>query len=808
MRNLQEGSQNLRLMENFFIALYRYFSGHKAVFHSILIVSALVFGYFASRIDFEENIIALLPKTDESKKSAVAFADVKVKDKVFIQITGDGSAVAPEELASAMDNFIEMLNEADGGRFISNILYRFDADDIMNLVDYATTALPCHIPAHLYPSLDSLMNAEAIDNIIEGGSPLKNFGSYALVDGHLLSADSTVALAYIAPSFPSLDTKAGTEMERMLSETAGHFRDENPSMKVLYHGAAIEGTYNAKQIKKDLATTVGISLVIICFIICYCFRGRRTLLLLLAPVVYGAVFSLACIYWLKGSMSFIAIGIGALVLGVALSYCLHVFTHYKFVSDPETVIREQTRPVILGSLTTIGSFAGLLFTSSELLSDFGLFASFTLVGTTFFALAFLPQFFNKKEEGRNEKAFSVINAINSYPLDRNKVAVIVLGAIICITAVASRNVKFDSDLSNIGHREPKVVESEKLYSEKVNKFHHPQYFAACSSELDSALVMNKAVYLVLDSLKRSGTIFDFNSPQAFLLPEEDQRQNIAAWKEFWTPERVERGYRLLTSYSEKYGWEEKTGFDIPSTFRLMTEVDYDPQSLYDSGALPEAFMSNYVENVDGKWLVMSSVMLDSRRDLKVDRIVADAANVVVLDPFFYTGDMVEIVHDDFDVVLLISSLFVLAVLLLSFRSIIISLIAFLPMFASWYVVQGMMAIFGIEFNLVNIMISSFIFGIGVDYSIFVMDGLLNKERFGGSNLILSHKAAILFSGVTLLIVIASLLFARHPAIYSIGISTIIGMSSTILITYAFQPLLFRIAMKNSFIRKTALREKK
>lgn len=794
-------------MENFFVALYRYFSRHRAVFCTVLLVSALVFGYFASRIHFEENIIALLPKTDESKRSAVAFADIKVKDKIFIQITGDGSICAPEDLASAMDTFIEMLNAEDSGRYIDNILYKFDADDIMNLVDYATGALPCHIPESLYPVLDSMMNAETIDSLVAGGSPVSSFGSYALVDGHLLSTDSTVAIAYIAPAFPSLDTKAGTAMENMLGDVAESFHQENPSMKVLYHGAAIEGTYNAKQIKKDLATTVGISLVIICIFICYCFRGRRTLLLLLAPVLYGALFSLACIYWIKGSMSFIAIGIGALVLGVALSYCLHVFTHYKFVSDPETVIREQTRPVLLGCLTTIGSFAGLLFTSSELLSDFGLFASFTLVGTTFFALAFLPQFFNKKEEGRNEKAFSAINAVNSYPLDRNKAVVIILGAIICVTAVASRNVRFDSDLSNIGHREPKVVESENLYSEKVNGQHHPQYFAACSSDLDSALVMNKAVHLVLDSLKRAGAIFDFSSPRAFLIPDEDQRENISAWKEFWTPERVERGFSLLTAYAEKYDWEEKTGFDIPSTFRLMTEVDYEPQSLYDSGALPDSFLSNYIENVDGKWLVMSSVMLDSRRDLKVDRIVADAANVVVLDPFFYTGDMVEIVHDDFNVVLLISSLFVLLVLILSFRSIVISLIAFLPMFVSWYVVQGMMALFGIEFNLVNIMISSFIFGIGVDYSIFVMDGLVNKEKMNDSRLILCHKAAILFSGVTLLVVIASLLFARHPAIYSIGISTIIGMTSTILITYAFQPLLFRLAMKNAFIRKRALKER-
>ena len=96
--------------------------------------------------------------------------------------------------------------------------------------------------------------------------------------------------------------------------------------------------------------------------------------MLLVPVVYGAFFALATIYLIKGGMSLMALGIGAIVLGVALSYCLHVLTHYKYVSDPETVLREQIKPVIMGSLTTIGAFAGLLFTKSELLSETWIFS--------------------------------------------------------------------------------------------------------------------------------------------------------------------------------------------------------------------------------------------------------------------------------------------------------------------------------------------------------------------------------------------------------------------------------------------------
>ena len=163
--------------------------------------------------------------------------------------------------------------------------------------------------------------------------------------------------------------------------------------------------------------------------------------------------------------------------------------------------------------------------------------------------------------------------------------------------------------------------------------------------------------------------------------------------------------------------------------------------------------------------------------------------------------MVEIVHDDFSTTLWISSIFVLIVLLVSFRNVWISLLAFLPMFVSWYVMQGYMALFGLEFNLINIVISTFIYGIGVDYSIFVMEGLLSEARKGEKSTLEYHKVAIFYSAMVLAIVTFSLIFARHPAIHSIGLITLIGMASTILITYSLQPWVFRLLTRIPFFRR-------
>ena len=218
-------------------------------------------------------------------------------------------------------------------------------------------------------------------------------------------------------------------------------------------------------------------------------------------------------------------------------------------------------------------------------------------------------------------------------------------------------------------------------------------------------------------------------------------------------------------------------------------------------------MCNYVEqNADG-WLVFTNVKMDEEHKTQVCDAIASLDGMVVLNPFYYTGDMVEIIHSDFNIVLLVSSIFVFVVLLLSFKNLIIALIAFMPMMLSWYILQGIMALLGIEFNLINILISTFVFGIGVDYSIFVMTGLIGELRSGNRSLLRAHKAAIFFSGFSLIVVIGSLTFATHPAIRSTGIVSLIGMVTTILITYILQPLVFRLAMKNGTLRRQALKTK-
>lgn len=819
-------------MDKIFLPLYRFFRKRRWLLYTILSATSLFFIYFGLKVKYEEDISKLLPQTDEASESGLAFGNLRVKDKIFIIFNSDSTDC--DAMSSWSEEFFNKLLERDSAtHYIDNILYRLDDDMMIMGLDYALSHVPSFIDSSYYAVFDSLISPASIEeqmhenadlvfsdedgsvSTMVGNDPLtlrkalipaamklkEGLSSYAIVNGYFFTPDSTSAIGFIAPSFKSFDSKSGNRLIDMLEEEIKDFNETHENVEVLFHGAPVQSVFNSRQIKRDLLMTIGISLLLICILVGFCMKGRTTLLMLLTPVLYGTFFSLACVYFIKGSISLMAMGIGAIVLGVALSYCLHILTHYKYVTDPERVIKDQATPVCLGCLTTIGAFAGLFFTKSDLLKDFGLFASLAMIGTTLFALIFLPHFFNLKNNRKSEKAFALLNRINSYPMDRNKILIVFILLIFCISIFTSRSVVFDSDLKHIGYNEPDVMRSKEMYDSKVNNGLTSLYFASADKDLDNAIINNTAIQKVLDTLKQSGKIENYTRSSSLFINKAEQEKRIADWKAYWNKDKIKKLKREINTQALRNNLNPSM-FD---TFFTMLETDYEPDNLFESDVIPENLLCNFIEKSEEKYLVFTSVKMEESHRKEVCKAVAAQPGAVVIDPFFYTSDMVEVMNDDFNMILGISSLFVLLVLLISFKSLWIALIAYVPMSMSWIIVKGIMGLFGLEFNLINIIIATFIFGIGVDYSIFVMDGLIAGSKGKRPELLVYHKTAIVFSAIVLIVVVGSLIFARHPAINSIGITTLIGMTSTILITYTIEPLLYRLYLR--LTRKKSLHGK-
>ncbi|MBQ8154036.1 MAG: MMPL family transporter [Prevotella sp.] len=814
-------------MTDLFIRLYHYFRSHQLVCWMSMAVLFIVFGWFATRIHLEEDIDKLMPSSkNEDGSIKLAFADLKIKDKTFLLFEGLKEDVPPEQLSEICDQFVDTLLQCDSiSHTIEDVFYQLPEDLMVDGVDYLSAHFPAYIDTTVYTRFDTLLTHEHFVQqmqqnyndlqsevgelfpeliqmdpmgmrtvLAEQFSPLLNggTGSYKTINGHFFVPDSTVCLAFITPHFSATNTGQGSALFEMMNEQIEEFAKSHPDVRISYHGTPASGYYNSSQIKRDLTTTITGALILVLVFLLVSFRRWNTIPLLLLPVVFGTLFGLTMMYFIKGQFSLLALGIGGVVLGVALSYVLHVLTHQQYVGDIEQMLRDQVKPVWLGCLTTIGSFAGLIFIQTDLLRDFGLFAAFAILGTTLFSLTYLPQFLKEKQSAKH--SFAWIDKINTYPFDQKKplLVVIVVMMVVCIGAYLVGGTRFDADMHNLGYEAELTEHSEQVLRDKTYTGDKQKYFASKGKTMEEAIANFALLDQKLDSLQQLGLVKSYTHTNQIFVPLTVQQQRIDAWKAYWTEERLAKVRRLIAETASQAGLSQ----DAFDTFFEKVAEDYQPDALYKADLIPAGYQSTLMEqSYDGSFMCFTSVRCanDSVRSSDSDYIricdaIAQRPELLVLDTYYYTTDTLMRMSEDFNVLQWLSMAFVFVVLLLSFHfNLKYTILGFLPILLSWMIVLGAMVLFDIRFNLISIIISTFIFGIGVDYSIFVMDGLVHRDQ----QKLTFHKTAIFLSAVTLITTVSSMLIASHPAIRSVGFSTLVGLLSAVILSYVLQPAIFR-----------------
>lgn len=799
--------------------IYNFFQNHKWLLWTLFGVTFALFVLLGSQCRLEENIFKLLPKTDTQSTESLVFTNLRLKDKIMLQVVSADSLspASPEVMAEAMDHFVSLTLSQDSATH--TVLNTLSDIDPMLLLDAGNYLMEHGVAYTSFTDseMDSLTSVEHIREQVatynslldtELGENLYDLMTYdpcgismrhlpvSLLSldennpagrfqyNHLYAGNGQACIGFITPSFGTDDSQTAAKLVRYMEHAREEVLKEYPSVDILFHGTIVLAGYNSMRIRYDLMLTLGIALSIIILLLAICLRQPRYLLLLLVPLVYGAFFSLATIYLVRGWMSLMALGLGVIVLGVALSYCLHVVIHYIYTGDVRQTVREQSNPVFLGALTTIGAFAGLLFTKSSLLQDFGIFALLAVAGTTLISLLVMPYCFPRQNKP-NQKAFRLLEKINSYNIDRNYYVCAVVWIFVVVCICFSGKYTFDSNLRHIGYIAPSTQQAIDSWNRLQNNGHTAQYYASVAPSLEQALEKLPAIEQVADSLAQAGVI-DKPAKMSALFPSlHTQAERIAHWQNYFSPERQRSVWHNIQTACQSEGLDP----EMFAPFRQLMANPAAPELIAETGLLPEQFLGNFYEQTADEVLVYFPLRYTTADTRHINDVMTAGDGCMVLDPYYYSTNLVELIHADFDKIMLISSLFVLILLLFTYRNLWIALIAFLPMALSWYAVLGAMALFHQPFNLINIVVSSFVFGIGVDYSIFVMEGLISGEK---SKTMVYHRTAITISAFILVLCMFSLFFAKHPALYSISFASVVGMITTLLLTYTLQPNLYRL----------------
>ena len=807
-------------MTQFFIGLYDYFERHKILFYLSLISCVLLMGFFALQVRFEENITQFFPDTKDSQNTIKVFDNLKIKDKIIIMLSSADTChrVEPDSLIEAAGRLQQTLTEKAGGTLIKGIFAQVDQSLIGGATDFVYEHLPLFLTDTDYQRFDSLLTEKGIQAIMQknytnllspagialrsyilrdplglGSEALKHLqdfqleANYEIYDEHIFSKDGSTLLMFITPVFSTGSTGKNDELIKILEEELQHVQGESPTIRAEYFGGPSVGVYNARQIKKDTILTSSLALLIIIVFISLVFKRKRSIPLIITPVLFGGLFALFLIFFIKGSISAIAVGAGSAVMGIALSYSIHMLAHQNHVSTVQQLIKEIAYPLTVGSFTTIGAFLGLIFTSSDLLRDFGLFASLALVGTTLFCLIYLPHFLKGQADVKQGRVLRIIEKINAYSYEKNKWLV---GGILLITVICfftSQKVGFNNDMMSLNYEPQHLKQSEEKLMQLFDSDEKTVLFVSVGKDMNQATETYAVTNQKLLALKDQGLIKDYASASQFLISPQEQQLRLKRWKDYWTDEKQQQVREQLETAAAEYRFR-------PGSFDPFYQWLNQPFGEYHYAAqeddLSGKLLNEWQTSADSITMLISQIRISDQNKETVYQHFSKAQDVVIFDRSYFANKWVSAINDDFYLILYISSFLIFFALWFSYGRIELTLMSFLPMLVSWVIILGLMGILGIEFNIINIILSTFIFGIGDDFSIFIMDGLQNKYRTG-QKVLNSHKTAIFFSAFTTVVGMGALVFAKHPALQSISLISILGMIAVVLVAYTIQPLIFR-----------------
>lgn len=796
-------------MEDFFVRIYDFLHKHRVFYAMLMLIGVGLFVALALTLTYKEDITDFLPVDSRYKKAMSVYQELNSGDKIFVFVGAKNQACEDKDSILALaKEFVEILKINDENDDIKDITSEIDFDRYLGSIDFVYRNIPYFLTESDYCRLDSI-NSKYIksqleadkellmlptgsmlsDNIIR--DPLNLYSpvvervmqsrpsiDYEIYDGHIFTSDFKKTIVIITSPFGANETKGNARIVELLDRTVGNLQDK---ANITYIGNSSIAVANANQIKADSVWTVALAVILIGLVLGYYFKSIRNILLIVFSLLFGWLFALAVIASTRDYVSIIVLGIASVIIGIAVNYPLHYLAHLKHNPDKRASLRELVRPLLIGNITTVGAFCALIPLESTALRDLGIFSAMMLMGTIAFVLFFLPHLASSSKKTTDDEHETAVDGKVKYVFRQTAIEIILVLTI--VFAYFSTYNSFDSNMQNINYM---TDEQKELFSSlrPIEDGTVQLYVISEGKDWNQALERNERIDRLVASMSDS-IILENKSISAFVGSDLLQKEKLKRWDEF-----VSRHKALINDTLLWMLRDEEFSADAFEPFFTSIKDRYvmkDYSEFHDN--MTDNIKSLSCSGSDG--CIVVSILSVSKGELNnVKNIINDfQEGSFAFDIASLNGTIAKSLSDNFNYIGWACGLIVFFFLWVSFGRLELALVAFLPMAISWIWILGIMYLLDIQFNIVNIILATFIFGQGDDYTIFMLDGLIYEYTYR-KRILKSYKTSILLSSIIMFIGIGVLIFAKHPALFSLAQVTLVGMGTVILMTYVIPPFIY------------------
>jgi len=625
-------------------------------------------------------------------------------------------------------------------------------------------------------------------------------GAITVHQGRLFSADLRHVLMIARPRFPSTDGARAKELIEFVERSIESAREQaGGDVRIAYLSGHRFSLENARRIRADLERVLTVSFAGIALLSLLAFRRPLFAFLVLLPAAFGALFSAGLIRWLVPDISAISIGCGSMLVGISVDYGIHLLFHCDRAprERPTHVLRRLLRPLLLGSATTVAAFSSLQASVMPGFRHLGWVAVLGITGAAAFAILVLPLLI--PAGGGSHLRAPLADFGRRVPLlfawARAR-RPLVSGFLIVSTAIALAGLtrlEFDGDYRNLNGASRESLRDFEILSTRFDAALEGSSLAVSADSPQAALEQNERVWAQLAAFEREELLESYRSIAPLLPSLRTQQENLDRWRSFWSKERIARLSADLRQAAREHGL-------VPDAFEpflsgLPGELSPLRVRQWDSGVLSDLRETHFAES-DGRRLILSGARRSEGVDFDsiVKRLETAAPGILAADGRHFIAHLVTLIYREMVRVGWVALLLILIPLSIGLRRAGRILSVLLPPLVCLIWTFGLMGWFAIRINMMNCIVGVFIFGLVIDYALFLSAAWSADD--GGLGEQLKHSGgAVAVSALTTLLGVGSLALAGHPALHIVGLTAVVGIGCGWLAVLLIVPLSSRTAVR-------------
>ena len=788
-------------MVNFFLRLYDMLHQRKALFTGLLLGLIMTLLVMMFSLSYNENIYDFLPLSGNEQKAINIYQDISGGQRIYAMFKTKDGQINRDRLAEAVDSFAQKINSQPGKRHIKEITTQIDYDKYASITDFIYQNMPVMLRDSDYVRMERLLATpnyakDQLSNDVEmmlmpasgfftsniANDPLALFSPVLdrlqmqqsalpieVDNGYIYINDNKYAVAMLTSPYGAMESANNSLLVEYVDSIVAETMKAVPNVDVAITGAPVIAVGNAEQIKSDSHWAITIAITLILTLLVFAFKKVKNLLLIGASIAFGWLFAMGLVSVIRSDVSLIVIGIGSIIIGIAVNYPLHFIAHTSRGGTAREILKEMVAPLLIGNITTVGAFASLMPLDAPALRDLGIFAALMLVGTILFVLVFLPHLVKVRAEVGEERL--VFGKLSSGSPERHRWLLWMIFIMTLVFGYYSLGTSFDTNMHHINYmtKQQKELLDDMNASVGLNGTKNV-YVVTEGADWNDALDERSKLVPLLDLLKQNGALNSYSDATNLICSEAEQQRRIERWNAFWKQHRTEV-LTALQANTPVFGFSDEA-FE---GFQKMITKDYTPKPFEYFEPVRSFFLNNSFSKNTGCCSVVDIIDANGKDMVSLESALNEAlgSKGFSFDFVRMNGAVASTLSENFNYIGFACGFIVFIFLWLSFGRLELSLLAFLPMAIGWIWILGIMTLFGMQFN----------------YTIFITDGLINEYAYR-KKLLPSYKNSIVISALIMFIGMGSLIVAKHPALHSLAEVTIVGMFTVVLMAWVIPPFIF------------------